>query len=512
MTDETLYKLSLEQGLVWKNRNQRNVDRYLTIPHQILTWDRWLDSPEYTQYRDKLNQLYDTDASYKQIFDDTAAKFLDKVAQRQVVIEHARALALSLEYLKEESSIACLWHEEGYGFFVYPGINQAIAETLKCFEPNIKVLQYNFKSTQNTALSFQSIIDASPAHIYWKDSNGTYLGCNEALLQYLNLQSPEEFVGKTDFDILDPLTAKDLRLIDLSIMTKGIPRVIKEIDNKCGDAAVFLSYKSPLRNHDNEIVGIIGNSINITAQEKAEKDLAQRTNELAVALEAKERFLRNMSHEIRTPLQAILAIPEGLKEQYHKLSDKEREDYIGTVVEANKRLMGLLSNLLDLSQLRQGKFEMEFKPENIRSLAEDVIGEFKYTHGNITLNVDQDVPETLVCDRFRIAYVIRNLIGNSIKHGGQSHPIYVFISSLQDRHGQYVKCTIKDEGVGIPVYEKEAVFDAFVESSKTRSYAGGTGLGLSVAKEIVQAHKGKIWVEDLQDGEIGARVSFLLAA
>ena len=291
-------------------------------------------------------------------------------------------------------------------------------------------------------------------------------------------------------------------------MTKGEPTVIKEIDNK---GTVYLSHKSPLRNHDNEVIGIIGNSINITAQEHAEQKLKQRTKELAAALEAKERFLRNMSHEIRTPLSAITSIPDGLKEMYDMLTDEERKGYIDNIIESNERLMSLVSNLMDLSKYKEGKFVMELKSDSIIDVTKAVINEFKYVHGNISLEADADVPHSIICDSFRVSQVIRNLISNSIKHGGKDGPISVHLSSYLDRCKRYVKCSVKDEGVGVPDDDKEAIFDAFVESSKTQSFAGGTGLGLSIAKEIVEAHKGKIWVEDLIEGQIGARISFTLS-
>lgn len=508
MTEEALYKLSLEHGDNWLRRNQGAISK-LDIPYQILRWDYWLDMPEYIQYREKVDTLYDTNATCREAFDETANVFITNLGKKHKILDLQRAINLSLEYLKEESALVCLWSYFGHRLFVYPGTNKALAASIKTLEIDIMWLQYSLRSIPNTALSFQSIIDASLANLYWKNLKGAYIGCNKALLQYLNMSNPEELIGKTDFDIHDYDVAKPLQVIDVDIIKNGVPKIIKEKDEKTG--TVFLSHKAPLRNHDNEIIGIIGTSIDITAQDKAEQKLKQQTQDLAASLESKDRFLRNMSHEMRIPLQAMLGIPQELRAQYDRLTDQQKKEYLDIAISAGDRFMSLISNLLDLSKFKEGKFIMEFKKENIKSLVEGVVNEFKYMHGNITVMVCEDVPQYLVCDAFRVSQVIRNLIGNSIKHGGKDRPIHIALSTQNERNKLFVKCTVKDEGVGIPDKEKEAIFDAFSESTRTRTNAGGTGLGLTISREIALAHKGDIWVGDLEKGETGARIHFTLS-
>lgn len=382
------------------------------------------------------------------------------------------------------------------------------SHTLENFKASMNMLQNRIHAQPN-GLSFQHIIDACPACIYWKDLEGKYLGCNRPALQFLNLKHLDEFIGKTDYELAAPEIAKQFRESDAYIVKNDCARLIKETIPLSG--TIHMTYKSPLRDNNNKIIGIVGTSIDITKHDQAEKQLRQ-VFDLASAFEAKERFLRNISHEIRIPLQAMVEIPKGLKEGYYQLTEAEKYEYIDAMVSASDRLMSLMTSLLDLSKFRNKTLTMTFKKENIADIVKEVIAEFKPSHDDIELKMlCNEGLLSVVCDRLRVAQVIRNLIGNSIRHGGKNDPIRISLANYKDGMGNYVKFTIKDEGIGIPYNDKIIIFDAFVEGERTRSNSGGTGLGLSMAKEIINAHKGKIWVEDLNPGEKGARISFVLS-
>lgn len=346
-----------------------------------------------------------------------------------------------------------------------------------------------------------------PGHVYWKNKDGIFLGCNGEQAKYFGFKDPTDIVGKTNFDLVDKDSAERITEIDKKVMDTGEVHVVEEV---LYGSKWFLSKKLPLRDYKGEIMGVFGLSLEITEQKKLEECLKKQAQELAVALESREKFIRNVSHEMRTPLQIMMTVTEELLIQYDRLDDDRKKDFLGMVVDSNKRLVGLLSNLLDLSKFKEGKFVMEFKKSNIKEAIKNIINEFRYKHGAISLNVSNDVPEELVFDNFRVAQVVRNLIGNSIKYGGLDRPIIVDLSTCKERDKTFVKCSIKDDGVGVPCNEKEHIFDLFVESSKTRNLKGGTGLGLSIAKEIIESHKGRIWVDDLQAGETGSRFSFTL--
>jgi signal transduction histidine kinase len=121
---------------------------------------------------------------------------------------------------------------------------------------------------------------------------------------------------------------------------------------------------------------------------------------------------------------------------------------------------------------------------------------------------DSDV--VVECDKIRIHQVLRNLLMNSIRYSGESSKISITILICDENQKNYIKCSVKDEGVGIPEEEKNLIFDPFVGSSVTKEIPGGVGLGLTISKEIIQSHNGRIWVDDIKDGEVGARISFII--
>ena len=502
-----LYSKAIKEGDDWINRNLSKLDNLLTIPYKILRWDEWLSSTQYTLFRERIDNMYTAKIdNYKNVLNESARQFVDRIKQTSEVTNYGKAVELSLEYLKEESAVTSIWHKLGYKFIVYQGMNKAIKYTTKIFSLDRFYLSYKFKVLEEETLSLQGILDVSPAHIYWKDTNGIYIGGNKAQFEYCGFKNIYELKGKKDLDFLEKNIAKKVRQNDLSVIKKGKASVKKETDS---NGTVFLSHKAPLKNCKGEIVGVIGNSIDITRQESAELRLKRSIQDLAVALEAKERFLRNMSHEIRTPLQTILGIPSGLMDNYDNLSDEQIKYYLRGMIEQSDRLMNLVSNLMDLSKFREGKFTMEFRKENLREIYEEIINEFKYVHPHITLNIISDVTPEAMCDKFRVGQVLRNLIGNSIKHGGKDKEIRITV----DKHSKqksYIKTTVEDQGVGIPEGEEKIIFEPFIESSQTRSEGGGTGLGLSIVKEIIESHKGKVWVESKTPNMHGACVSFIL--
>jgi signal transduction histidine kinase len=355
-------------------------------------------------------------------------------------------------------------------------------------------------------IATDSLLSHLPGHIYWKNKQGIFLSCNDEQARYFGFNDPSDIIGKANFDLVDQETAIKITEADRKVIETGEAQILEEV---LYGSQYFLSKKIPLRDFKGDIVGVLGTSIDVTDQ-KLGATLKQRVHVLAVALEAKERFLRNISHEIRTPLQAIVSITETLKRSYDSLVDQDRKRCIDLLVDSNKRLMSLMSNLLDLSKFKKGKFVMNFKKGNIENTIKNVINEFRYTHGQIFLSVDKDVVPNFIYDDFRIAQVVRNLIHNSIKYGSDEKSIYITVSKYKYKNKKYVKVTIKDGGIGIPINERDLIFDAFVEGSRTQSFAGGTGLGLSIAKEIVEAHKGRIWVEDLEEKESGSKISFII--
>lgn len=252
------------------------------------------------------------------------------------------------------------------------------------------------------------------------------------------------------------------------------------------------------------------------ANANLEQKVKERTSELEKsktqaekANESKTEFLANMSHELRTPMHAVLSFAEfGALESY----EGEREElnkYFKKIESSGKRLLSLLNNLLDLSKLEAGKMSFNLGLNNIEIPMQSVLSETQKLQEDKNLKVRIDKPKDRVTasfDQEKIVQVFYNLISNAIKFSPYNSEIEIKIKYTENQN--YVLVSVSDKGPGIPYGEYDAVFDKFVQSSKTKTGAGGTGLGLSICKEIIKGHNGDIWCKNNEDG--GATFYFTL--
>ncbi len=276
------------------------------------------------------------------------------------------------------------------------------------------------------------------------------------------------------------------------------------------DVTEFRRAQEALRQHRDELELIVAER---TAEAVRAKELAEAANR------AKSEFLANMSHELRTPMHAILSFSRLGQDRMRNGTAQMPKiaTYLERIEQSGHRLLGLLNDLLDLSKLESGKMRYDFAHHDLRDIVATVVGELAaYAHerGVIVAIVPVDAPVVARCDAERIGQVVRNLLSNAIRFTGAGLSVTIDLRGDQSIAGpdgtlcDAALVSVVDEGIGIPEGELEAVFDKFVQSSKTSSGAGGTGLGLAICREIVAHHGGRIWADNNPGS--GARFSLLI--
>jgi signal transduction histidine kinase len=229
-----------------------------------------------------------------------------------------------------------------------------------------------------------------------------------------------------------------------------------------------------------------------------QRELEARTQELEIASQHKSQFVANMSHELRTPLAAILGYAELMQEGFYEPPGPKSLDALTRVRSNGKHLLGLINTVLDIAKIESGQFSLNIAEYAIESVVETVRAATEALAQNKKLALKTDVPKSLpigLGDEQRLTQVLLNLVGNAIKFTDAGE--VRITASAQNGH---FALSVTDTGPGIPEDERERIFEKFrqVDSSNTRA-KGGTGLGLAIAREIVEMHGGRIWVESTLD-------------
>jgi signal transduction histidine kinase/ActR/RegA family two-component response regulator len=242
-----------------------------------------------------------------------------------------------------------------------------------------------------------------------------------------------------------------------------------------------------------------------------EDRIAERTQELQLALTAKKEFLSKVGHEVRTPLHGIIGISQTLYESWKSLAEAERYKMAGVIANSGDRLMGLMNNILDLSKFSAGKIEATFDQDvDITKLIEDavktgeVLAQSKGKDIRFDVEIEHSIKRKIECDSTRITQVLINLINNAVNYSDDGE----IIVRTSDANGE-LKLSISDSGVGIPENEKTLIFEAFTQSSLTRDPSKGKGLGLAICAEIIGLHHGQIWAEN-NNNKPGSTFSFTI--
>ena len=308
--------------------------------------------------------------------------------------------------------------------------------------------------------------------------------------------STSEAIGQSLADLLIPLPFREAHKTGLKrFLSSGEAPVVNQrlelsaLHRKGHEFPIEITITNPISSGEGHFFGAFLRDISERRQHESELRSAKESAEAATR--AKSEFLANMSHELRTPLNGVLGYTQ-LLQRSHSLTADQRES-LDAIANCGSHLLDLINDVLDLSKIEAGRFELELRPTDLRQLTVDlrhVIAEPARRKGLLfTIEVDPDVPTHIVIDGRHLRQVLLNLLGNAVKFTPEGEVILI----LGRAEGDRLYCEVRDTGIGIEEESLQAIFQAF-RQTRAGSSAGGTGLGLTISQRLVNSMGGELSV------------------
>ena len=273
------------------------------------------------------------------------------------------------------------------------------------------------------------------------------------------------------------------------------------INRPDGEARYIRSEGRCSRNEDGEVIALFGIMQDMTERVAYELQLKAAKDEYERAYAAKSQFLANMSHELRTPLNAIIGFSEMMERQLlGPLGNEKYIDYIKGIRESGEHLLDMISDILDMSKIEAGKYELmleELNPIKTLKLAMHMMeGRALENNVKISANLDEDTLKNIIADRRAFLQIILNLLSNAVKFSKENGNISILYAPQTD----HILVQVKDNGIGIPANKLATITRPFeqVSASYTRDHQG-SGLGLAITKELIELHGGTLTIDSVVD-------------
>lgn len=358
----------------------------------------------------------------------------------------------------------------------------------------------------------QALLDTIPNPIFYKGADTCFLGCNVAYETFFGVDR-RDFIGKRvlDLDYLDEAARQAFQQEDETVITE-CGRISREVPMADAHGQMHDTLYSVTGFHttDGEPGGLIGVIVDITPLKHAEREAETARLAAEEAAAVKADFLANMSHEIRTPMNAIIGMTHLALQT--ELNARQR-NYLSKVDNAAKGLLGIINDILDLSKIEAGKMLLEHTHfrfnDCLQNLADVCLLKASERNLELLFDIAPEVPDALVGDPLRLNQVLLNLVGNAIKFTEQGEVTLSVRVTAQTEDRVELHFAVSDTGIGLSEEQQKQLFTTFsqADTSTTRKY-GGSGLGLSICKRIVEIMGGRIGVSS-QPG-VGSRFHFTL--
>ena len=346
----------------------------------------------------------------------------------------------------------------------------------------------------------KQILDTIPVPVFWKDRNGCYQGCNEALIQFLQIES-ETISGQRDQDLYWNQWANDWHQHDIEVMQndacKSVEAMLVRPDQSCVHIVIT---KVPLRDPLGEIIGIVGSFTDVTQMRAQQAELVRARDQMVSLNEAKNQIFMNIGYDMRTPLHGVLGLSEVLK---FRNKEAEHDELIAGVQQSGKAISYLVEDILSFA--KQGATQIQLTPEpfDLRQLVMEVVDmhlpEINQKEIKVHVSYSETTPRYVMIDFHAVRRIVTNLLHNAIQFTKQGH-IIVSVEPIEIKSNwAYLQIAVEDTGRGINATTLAKLSDHFNSASEEKIIPE-VGVGLTVTRRLIRELGAKIAINS-QEGK-----------
>ncbi|AFM02930.1 PAS domain S-box [Bernardetia litoralis DSM 6794] len=377
----------------------------------------------------------------------------------------------------------------------YSTIDNQTIGFLDCFCQMILSALIRLDKEEND-IRYKTIFDSFQDIYFQANQEGIITTISPSIKDILGYE-PQEVINKALYAFL--LSKERLEnLLFILKERKKIKNYEVNVLSKLGHPKRFLCNFQVIENKANRnIVAIEGIAREVNESKKVNQEVKKSKQNIERILESKKQFLADMGHEIRTPMNGIIGMIDLLRTT--KLNN-EQNNFVDTIEESSNELLVILNNVLDLSKIEANK--MLLKPEafELKSLLDELsllfAKEIKKKSLQFAIKITDKTPKKIIADKSRLLQIFGYLLSNAIKYNLQNGKIIISVDVLKQEDGKlFLQCEVKDTGIGISEENQEFLFDSFSKLQHNyQKIAGGTGLGLTIAKQLVKIMGGTLQV------------------
>lgn len=336
---------------------------------------------------------------------------------------------------------------------------------------------HSFKTIQSM---FQLVLDNIPISIFWKNRESQYLGCNQLFANDMGKKTTEELLGKSDYDTSSSKEQCEFFIAcDRKVMESNVPEyhIIEPQRRASGKQAWLDTSKIPLHDAGGKVVGLLGMYEDITERVTVDQQ--------------RDDFVATLTHDIKNPLVGTNRVLELFLAGTLGVLDSNQQNIIAQIKDSNKALIEMVENLLKIYKTESQTWSSENQKVDLCEMLERVIkrNEINAQQKECQFNFVKLKEKALIDGKnHSIERVVQNLLDNAFKFVEQKGTVEVKLA----RNNNHYEISVKDNGPGIEIEDQKHLFDRFWQGKPGKKYTHGTGLGLYLCKQIVEAHRGKI--------------------